>query len=381
MKFLSSILLAATLLVGACTPVTAAAAPPVPHELASAVPDLPPTPAAETPALPGSGRSVLTLLLSSGVLFLIGPTLLQNVSAKAEVREYAQGAAQRAVGFVANFLAPTVEVGTVTGQYKVYDEKHRFRIPKTRLAPGGQATVIGFDAKDAFYNVEPNALDFPVPKIVTEENEMINVLQEGADIIADVGALAHEFEVVDKALTAMGAGTAAVFNAAADPIRILDENILAVMKAAKMSGQMQIKVLMGATALLILKNHPKVTAKITNNPKGASNLQVDEELLSGMLLGKPQVRSTYSIYDAGAEGLAEDVRFILDSTILIFASKDQPNRFDPSFMKTFRLRGQFMVPGYYETPDKRNDVAKFDWSADARVTNAPAGKRLNVAEA
>jgi hypothetical protein len=143
---------------------------------------------------------------------------------------------------------------------------------------------------------------------------------------------------------------------------------------------MEIKVLMGATALLILKNHPKVTAKITSNQKGATNLQVDESILSGMLLGNPQVRSTYSIYDAGAPGLAEDVRFILDNTILIFASKERPNRYDPSFMKTFRLRGQFMVPGSYETPDKRNDVAKFDWSADARVTNAPAGKRLNVSE-
>jgi hypothetical protein len=87
------------------------------------------------------------------------------------------------------------------------------------------------------------------------------------------------------------------------------------------------------------------------------------------------------IYDATAEGLAESVNFLLDSTVLIFARKEAPSRRDPSFMKTFRLMNRFMVPGSYMRDDGRVEVAKFDWSEDVKVTNSAACVRLNVATA
>ena len=43
------------------------------------------------------------------------------------LREFAQGAAQSAVQPVADFLAPTVEVPTSIGRYKIYTEKKPFR--------------------------------------------------------------------------------------------------------------------------------------------------------------------------------------------------------------------------------------------------------------
>jgi hypothetical protein len=87
------------------------------------------------------------------------------------------------------------------------------------------------------------------------------------------------------------------------------------------------------------------------------------------------------IYDATAEGLAESVNFLLDSTVLVFARKEAPSRRDPSFMKTFRLMNRFMVPGSYMRDDGRVEVAKFDWSEDVKVTNSAACVRLNVAPA
>ena len=38
------------------------------------------------------------------------------------------------------------------------------------------------------------------------------------------------------------------------------------------------------------------------------------------------------IYDSAPEGKAENVNFILDTAVLIFARKDAPTRRDPSFM-------------------------------------------------
>lgn len=309
---------------------------------------------------------------------------LSTVSSNATVREYASGAAQDAMNklAVASFLAPVVLTATAVGKYKAYSEKNRFRIPDTRRAIGGRATELGFTATDATFNAEANALDFPVDNLEQLEGEDLeNVFKEGADMAAEVGALSHEKDVVDKALTALGAGTDAVFSAGVDPIDYIDGKILDVLKAAKYGSLMGIKILMGATAWKIIKNHVLVRGRITSNPKGASNLQVDEEILAGMLLTKPQIKTTYSVYDAAAEGLSESISFILDSNIIIFASKDNPTRRDPSFMKTFTPRGRFMVPGAYTRDDGRVEVAKFDWMSDPKVTNSTAAVRLNVTTA
>ena len=48
--------------------------------------------------------------------------------------------------------------------------------------------------------------------------------------------------------------------------------------------------------------------------------------------------------------------------MLVFARLQNPTRRDPSFMKTFRLMGNYMVPGSYVRDDGRVEVAKFDWS-------------------
>lgn len=305
---------------------------------------------------------------------------LSAISAQPMVREYAQGAASDALAKlrIANFLAPRVSVASTVGRYKVYTEKNRFRIPDTLRSVGGRATELGFTASDATYALEAHALDFPVDKVQEqEEAEIIDLLNEGADMAAEVGALSHEKQVIDMAMTALGAGTGAVFDASADPVDILDGHILNIIKASKMGELMGIKMLFGATAWKIFKNHSKVTAKFTNNPRGVIP-QVTQSMASELFLCNPMIETTYSAYDAAAEGLAESISFVLDSNIIVFACKESPTRRDPSFMKTFAKRDQFMVPGSYEREDGRVEVAKFDWQVLPVVTNSAAAIRLNV---
>lgn len=306
---------------------------------------------------------------------------LAALSAKPEVREYAQGAASDALSKlkVASFLAPNVPVSGNVGRYKKYDEKNRFRVPRTLRANGGRATELGFTAQDATYNLSAHALDFPVDQIEMEdEGTLIDLLKEGADMVAEVAALSHEKAVVDLAMSALGAGTGAVFSAANDPIDIIDGHILNVVKAAKYGSLMGVRLLFGASAWRIFKNHAKVTGKFTNNPKGATNPAITEEMASELFLTKPEILTTYSVYDDAAEGVSEDIKFILDSNILVFACKANPTRRDPSFMKTFVKRGAFMVPGSYVRDDGRVEVAKYDWQVDPEVTNSTAAVRLNV---
>jgi len=311
---------------------------------------------------------------------------LSDISASPTLREFAQGAAQSSIMPVADFLAPTIEVATSTGRFKVYTEKHRFHIPDTLRSLGGRAAELRFDVSDATFNCEPHALDFPVDNLEQLEAEGLeNMLREGAVAVAEVGALSHEKSVIDAALAAVGAGTGKKWDDAADPISDVDDAILSVIKATKYGSLMGVGILFGATAWKIFKNQSKVRGRfVVGNGGGKASLGLavpTEESASQMFVGSPDVRTSYMIYDSAPEGKAENVNFLLDTAVLVFARKDAPTRRDPSFMKTFRLMNKFMVPGSYMRDDGRVEVAKFDWSEDVRVINSAACVRMNVSAA
>jgi hypothetical protein len=311
---------------------------------------------------------------------------LSDISASPTLREYAQGAAQDAIMPVADFLAPTVEVATSVGRFKKYDERHRFKIPNTLRSLGGRATELKFDASDSTYNCEPHALDYPVDNLEQLEAEgMENMLREGVSAVAEVAALSHEATVISKALETVGAGSGVTWNSSADPVADIDAAILNVIKAARYGSLMGVGILFGASAWSLFKNQASVRGRFvvgTGRASGSLGLAVPTEQSAGqMFLGTPEVKTSYMIYDTAAEGLAADIQFLLDATVLVFARKAAPTRRDPSFMKTFRLMNKFMVPGSYVRDDGRVEVAKFDWSEDVQVTNAAACVRLNVAAA
>lgn len=305
---------------------------------------------------------------------------LSNISSNPTLKEFAQGAAQEAIQPVADFIAPTVPVATMNGRYKVYTEKNRFHIPDTLRAMGGRATELRFDATDAAFNCEPHALDYPIDNLERMEADALeDSLREGAVAVAEVAALAHEKKVIDMALEAAGAGTNKTWDSSADPVSDVDDAILAVLKAAKYGSLMGIGVLFGATAWKIFKNAANVRARFIIGSKSAKSLAVpNEDIASQLFLAQPEVKTSFMVYDSAAEGLAANIGFVLDTSVLIFARKANPTRRDPSFMKTFRLMNKFMVPGSYVREDGRAEVAKFDWSEDVRVTNSAAVVRLNI---
>jgi len=305
---------------------------------------------------------------------------LSSISSNPTLKEFAQGAAQEAIQPVADFIAPTVPVATMNGRYKVYTETHRFHIPDTLRAMGGRATELRFDATDAAFNCEPHALDYPIDNLERMEADALeDSLREGAVAVAEVAALAHEKKVIDMALAAAGDGTGKTWDSSADPVSDIDDQILTVLKAAKYGSLMGIGVLFGATAWKIFKNAANVRARFIIGSKSAKSLAVpNEDIASQLFLAQPEVKTSFMVYDSAAEGLAANIGFVLDNSVLIFARKANPTRRDPSFMKTFRLMNKFMVPGSYVREDGRAEVAKFDWSEDVRVTNSAAVVRLNI---
>ena len=319
---------------------------------------------------------------------------LAAVSSSPIILEYAQGAAQDNVNPVADFLAPTVAVSNPVGRFKKYDQKNRFKIPNTERANTARAVEIGWTAGDATYNCRANSIDSPLDIMEIAAMGSINAdeqgpimedaMKEAALMVAEVGGLAHEKKVINSAVTALtAAGGAQVLTPAwtkdTDIVDYIDGYILETLKAARYGSLIGIRVLFGASIMRYFKNHPLVRNRYivggTNNrgPSIAPLAALDEDSIGSLFIGVPKLRVSYMVEDTAAEGLAPSINFLLDNSIIVFAAKDTPTRRDPSFMKTFRLAGKWMVPGSYLRDDQRVEVAKFDWSEDIQVTNSAAG--------
>ena len=302
------------------------------------------------------------------------------------LREYAQGAAQSAAAPIADFLAPTVPVSTLVGRYKKYDEKNRFHVPDVRRAIGGRAVELRFNATDATYNATPRAIDYPIDNLeALEEAELEGALQEGARAVAEVAALAHELDVVNAAVNGIPGGqqfTMDTTSSTTDCVNLLDSAILNVIKAAKYGSLMGVGILFGATAFQKYRNHTSVRSRFVvgggSAKAGPSIVTAQVNDVATLQMGNPEARISLMVYDSAAEGVAASVNFVLDTKIIVFARMANPTRRDPSFMKTFRLQNQFMVPGSYVRDDGRVEVAKFDWSEDIQLTNSAAAQMANV---
>lgn len=314
---------------------------------------------------------------------------LANLVNKPTLLNYAQGAAQKATNPVADFLAPPVEVSSKAGFYKVYNQKQAMRIPQTKRALNGRAVELYRDASDTAYLLDAHAIDAPVDQaILDDEGTAMNELMGAADDAAAVGGLAHEKQVIDLALAAVGSGTDYNFaSTSVDPVDLIDEAIINVIKAAGYGSLMGVGVLFGATAFRRYKNNTLVRARFVGGSGGKGKAATEGstslvtpgiEAVTALQLGNPEARVSLMVYDANAEGLAASNTMVLDTAILVFARMATPNRNDPSFMKTFRPRGQWMVPGTYVREDGRATVAKMDWYSKPVVTNSAAAIRINA---
>lgn len=306
---------------------------------------------------------------------------LSTVTSNPMIRQYAQGVAHSSIQPIADFLAPTVNVPTMSGRFKVYGDQNRFKIPDTARALGGPATQVRFTASDGTYQCQPRALDYPIDNLEKLESaDLEDAVKEGMLCVSELASLDHEKRVVDMALGALASSRSAnkTWNSSADPVADIDAQIRDIMLNVNYGSMMDIGVIFGCDAWLIFKNHAKVRSMLPVGRK-SDNLQiVDMPAARSLLLGTPETRVSFMAYDSAPEGKQASPAFILGTKVLIFARHKTPTRRDPSFMKTFRLNNRYMVPGSYETVDGRGEVVKFDWSEDPHVINASAGYLLNV---
>jgi len=297
------------------------------------------------------------------------------------LQNFAITASQKAIRPVGQFIAPLCEVPDLTFRYKSYTENNRYRVPVTKRQPGAKATVLGFAASDVSQTLEPNALDFPIPNAEQLSDEGLQFsIMEAQGTLADASALALENEIVQAAITAAAASNlsqAADFtNANTDPIALLDNLILSVMKAAKNGAP--VKILFGATKFKQFRNNPNVRGRFVvgaGRSQGKDAVGIVSPTITDvgpLLMTNPEVQLSLMVIDQSVPGAAANIQFLLDTEVIVFASNGTPNRMDPSFMKTFAIMGGFFKSGSYTTEDQRDQVLKMDWTTLPVVTNSAA---------
>ena len=301
---------------------------------------------------------------------------LATLSGRPLIQQYAQSAAQSATSQVADFLAPTVNVARHKGKYRKYDKETRFKIADSKRALGGAATVLSFDRSDADYDCSPHAYDTPLDNIEIEEAEGESLLKESADDSAFMGALDHEKQVIDLAVSGSGAATGGTWSSDSnDPVNELNTAIQEVVLAAGGSDMIEIGMIWSANAVqAFFKN-----AKTKGYFPGKQEIVPTTENITKLLMGNVQHKISWLAADTAASGKTSTLAFLMASKVLVFARNSNPTRRDPSFMKTFRVNSRWMTPGVYPKPDGRGQVVKLDWSSDVKVTNSEAGKLFTIA--
>ncbi len=298
-----------------------------------------------------------------------------QASANPTLANYAYGLAQDFLSALAEFFAPTCEVGSSIGQYKAFDDKNAFQVYETERALGGPATRIEFKTSDAFYNAKPNALETTVDDAERESadaEDPIRLDESKIRTLVQSAQLAHEVKVlaVVNALTAV-TGVGVWSDVDVDPIKEIDEQIIAIATA---TGMMPNALGLGLGAWNVLRNHPKVIKRMP----GAAVVGLSLSQLASMLVN-PAIECRVGILskDTTKFGAAKNAVNIMGAVVVPFIRSANPTQYDPSFMKTFTTRrgGASNVWTYREP---RMDVHAVDWSEDVKVTGSTCAKRIVV---
>ncbi|CAN5352450.1 hypothetical protein BH09VER1_BH09VER1_28460 [soil metagenome] len=301
---------------------------------------------------------------------------LSTLSGKPLIQEYAQGRAREATGEIADFIAPTVNTTKHTGKYRVYNKERRFEIPETLRGLGGEATKLRFDRSDADFNATPHALDVELDNIEVEESEGENLLMEAADEAASLGGMAHEKEVIDTALASAGSVPAAGAwsNPDVDPVAAVNQVIVSVLLAAGGGSMLEVGIIIDPNSVIAFFANKNVKSYFP----GIATIAPTLENMKTLFVGKIVPKISFLATNVAKPGKAAVMDFVMADAMLVFARNGNPTRRDPSFMKSFRPRNRWMIPGTYDRTDGRGQVVKMDWSVDVALTNNEAGKYIPI---
>lgn len=293
---------------------------------------------------------------------------------------YARGMTQDLSKSLASFFAPTVVVGTTSGQYKVFSDKNNFQVPDTRRAIGGIAKRIEMEETDAFFNCQPHALEAAIDDHSKKQagaaglpmlkKSKVRTVVSGAKLSFEARVLA----TISAAVSAeSGLGVWGGSTATADPVAELDALI---EEMATQTGAMPNRLGIGLPAWTKIRSNPQVLKRFP----GAQSVGVTIEQFKSLLLNSAiDIRVGILAKDTAKLGKSKSAANIIGSELYLFYAEDNPTEYDMSFCKTFRTEASAIESVYeYRDDTSRSDIIATDWTEDMKVTAAVCGKRITV---
>lgn len=279
-------------------------------------------------------------------------------------------------------LAPIVQVPGATGQFKSFNDINAFQIYNTARPVGGDPVRIEFAATDPSYACKPHALEITIDeweaKQVGESPLAQQLLAEGKiGALVSAAARADAKDVVDTVLAAVSpeANRGNWDNKDVDPIDQLDEQLDILSLAVGSTAN--IRVDMDVSAWRVLRNHPKVKARVQNN----QSMPLTREQLVANLLFPVDLNVANVVYHSTKLGQSTQTKArLLSSVVLIYFSVDNPTIYDPSAFKRFSVGMGTPVAAVrsYQSPSGIYEAHFLDWSKDIKQTGTTAMKRLNI---
>jgi hypothetical protein len=292
---------------------------------------------------------------------------------------YAVGIAADSASELANFIAPIVATGSQHGQFKVFESNDAFQIYSTARAVGGPNTRIEFGIEDAFFNCRPQGLEIaiddserdPGAKPLAIEKAKIRTLV----INTNTGHEAKVFDLVKAAKAATGGigAWSGAGNKDKDIVDEIDGQIQAIINA---TGMMPNRMVLGIGAWKIIKNHPSVKNRMSDNQKEGATLT---QFASMLLNPKIEIRVGILGRNLNKPGKDANKVNIVGDEVFIFIASDNPTQYDPSFAKTF-MPDSTPIDSVTEYRDEKcnSDVYKTNWGEDIKVVSTICGRRITV---
>lgn len=285
---------------------------------------------------------------------------------------YARGLAQDISASLANFIAPEVVVPAATGQYKSFDDKNTFQVIDTSRAVGGPAKRLEFAASDPTYNCLPQALEIAIDDHERDEagqSDPLRLEEAKTQTLVSAAITSHEAKVFG--LVSVLPANASISFGGDDPVAVIDGQIEAL---ATDTGRLPNRIVIGLPFWNLLRNDPQVIARFP----GAASVGVSMAQFASLLLNPSiDIRVGILARDLTKLGAPKTNVNIVGQQMVIFHANANPTLYDPSFMKTFRLRrGGVDVVRTYREDSARSDILAVDWSEDIRVTSSVCARKI-----
>jgi hypothetical protein len=287
---------------------------------------------------------------------------------------------------LAERLAPTTPVPGAAGQYKKFDDKNSFLPEKTARPLGGDPVLISFNATDASYSCQPQALEVRVDKAEMEAagsqgGEVANDLLDQGKIKALLNktALSHVLDVTSAVLAAVTATPARGnwSNPDIDPIDQIDEMLLGL--TGDCGSTQNIKITMDIASWNALRNHPKVKARALFG--AASNLaSISTDQLNSALIVPCDIMVANIVYDTTRLGQTSSKARAMAGTFLAHYSVPGATLYDPSAFKCFTVGGGSFLGNVftYTAPNQLWRGHLVEWSRDIEQTSTLSMRRLTI---